>query len=166
MLTISNQPPDSAVIDNLLREINQSRFIAGLSQRELDALIAAGTILFCYVDEQCVGFAAWTLINAEWCEVGPLLLSASAQGRGYSRCIINQLLEACANYHQYVVTKNPLIKRLYLDYDFQPVALWQLPPVVWFYLLRRVNWLRAVRAIPRLSREPLSHFVKIARDTR
>ena len=158
---ITERPPTKYEIEQLLVEANRSPFITGMSLREVDKLVEAGTLRFGYVEGQCIGYGGWMVINEMWCETGPFFLAENARGKGFGGQLATHIIETCqeAGFHQYGVSKNPAMKRLFESAGFEPVGWLQLPLVVYAHLIQRTYPLRTIRALGRLSPEPVSHYI-------
>lgn len=147
-------------IQALLDEVNRNPFIGQMSAKDMARLQAQKTIIFLYQDDHLLGFAAWEIINTQWCEVGPFYVLDAYRQLGLGKDILQRVLDMTANSQQYIVTKNPIVKKAILPFGFQQVGFWQLPRAIKFHLLRRLTPTRLLNLIRKFDLEPAVHYIR------
>lgn len=144
----------------LLDEVNNNPFIGQMSAKDMARLEAQKTIIFLYQDNHLLGFAAWEVINARWCEVGPFYVLDAYRQHGLGKDILQRVLDVTANYQQYIVTKNPIVKKAIVAFGFRQVSFWRLPWAIKFHLLRRLTPTRLLNLIRKFDLEPAVHYIR------
>jgi hypothetical protein len=69
-----------------------------------------------------------------------------------------------AGHKLYGVTKNPLVKQMFVRRGYRQVSLWRLPRAIQLHLLRKLTLRKLFRHVHKLRfGDSVSHFVKSGR---
>jgi GNAT superfamily N-acetyltransferase len=156
------KPKSEADLYPLLAEAKDSVFIAEIAPAEIQGLIHAQTIRFCYEGDALVGLGAWTAIGPHWREIGPFYTARAHRGKGVGRTLFDMVIDI--NRQQgckmYGVTKNPVMKSMFERHGFHKVNLVALPPTIQLYLLKKLTVRKAFQLARKFSfRESIAHFI-------
>jgi len=162
-IIIEDRPRDEAALLALIEEVQRTPFIGQFTLKELRALQRAGTIRYFYVGDVLAGFAAWSSINAEWVELGPIYAAESQRDSG----IGNVLADFIVGYNLeqgrsiYGVTKNPRVKKMFLRHGFSATPFRKLDSAIQRYLLRRIlQPARLVQLVLKRSADTTEHYIR------
>lgn len=162
-VTIEDHPRDEAALLTLVEEVKRTPFIGQFSLDELRALQRAGTIRYFYVGEVLAGFSAWSSIDEEWVELGPIYAAESQRDSG----IGNLLADFIVGYNLeqgrsiYGVTKNPRVKKMFLRHGFTATPFIKLDRAIQRYLLRRIlQPARLVQLVLKRSADKTEHYIR------
>jgi GNAT superfamily N-acetyltransferase len=165
-LEVAPQPKRQADVLALLSEIQHSPFIGEISAEEIAYLLRANTVLFFYDGDTLAGLAGWEVIHAPWVEVGPLYTAKAYRGQGLGSFLFDTVeeMQRDAGHTLYGVTKNPLVKQMFVRRGYRQVSLWRLPRAIQLHLLRKLTLRKLVRHVRKLRfGDSVSHFVKSGR---
>jgi GNAT superfamily N-acetyltransferase len=147
----------------LLAEAKDSAFIAEITPAEIQALIRAQTIRFCYEGDTLVGFGGWIVIDPHWSEIGPFYTAREHRGKGLGRTVFDMVIDINRQQGRkmYGVTKNPVMKSMFERQGFLKVNLLALPPALQLYLLKKLTVRKAFYLVRKFSfHESVAHFIK------
>lgn len=147
-------------IQTLLVEVNSNPFIGQISLEEIKRFREKKAILFLYHERDLIGFAAWEVINPQWCEVGPFYVIDAYRQHGLGKDILQRVLTLTASYQQYIVTKNPIVKKAIVPFNFRQISFWRLPWAIKLHLLRRLTPTRLLNLIRKFDLEPAGHYIR------
>jgi GNAT superfamily N-acetyltransferase len=156
-LRISPLPEQPGDFDLLVAELNASPHIGEITAAEMQAFIDDETIRFFYDESGLVGFGAWVEVNERWIEVGPFYVMDAYRGHGYGKPVVRHIIEINRGRHQYGITRNPAMKRLFEKNGFHPVSAPPAPVVV--SLIERLTLSRLRQWASKFTLEPVYHFV-------
>lgn len=147
----------------LLDELQHSPFIGEISPDEIARLLEAKTVRFFYDGDTLAGLAAWDVIHGPWVEVGPFYTVKAYRGQGLGSFMFDTVEEIHrdAECRLYAVTKNPVVKQMFIKRGFQQVSIWALPREIQVHLLRKLTLRRLLRHVRKLRfGDSVSHFIK------
>jgi len=103
------------------------------------------------------------MIHGMWIEVGPFYAAEAYRGQGLGSLMIDTVenMQLQAGHKLYGVTKNPVVKQMFVKRGFYQVGVWALPREVQVYLLRKLTPRRLLRHVRKLRfGDSVSHFIK------
>jgi GNAT superfamily N-acetyltransferase len=159
----TSQPKHQTDVLALLDEMQHSPFIGEISPDEIARLLHASSVLFFYDGDTLAGLAAWDVIDGTWVEVGPFYTAKAYRGQGVGSLMFDTVERTLSRggHKLYGVTKNPVVKQMFVKRGFHQVAIWTLPREVWLYLLRKLTFRRLLRHGRKLRfGDSVSHFIK------
>jgi GNAT superfamily N-acetyltransferase len=162
-IDIVPEPKSEADLYALLAEAKDSVFIAKITPADIQRLIRAQTIRFCYEGDTLVGFGAWIVINTHWSEIGPFYTAQEHRGKGMGRAMFDMVIDINREQGRkmYGITKNPVMKSMFERHRFNHVSLLALPPAIQFYLLKKLTVRKAFYLVRKFSfHESVAHFIK------
>jgi GNAT superfamily N-acetyltransferase len=152
-----------ADIDFTLREVNASPFIGGWTRHELEGHLEHDAIRFFYEADALAGISAWIVFGeGTWCELGPFFTFDQFRGRGLGKQVIATAIEAnlAAGRRLYGVTKNDIVKGIFIKQGLQQTALLRLPRPVLLYLGRKMSPNRMIHNLTKMQAgEQIAHFI-------
>jgi GNAT superfamily N-acetyltransferase len=163
-LEIVQQPKQEADALRLLDEVRRSPFIGEISSDELARLLRLNAVLFFYDGDTLAGLAGWDMIDEAWVELGPFYTAQAYRGQGLGSLMFDTVERMCrdAGHRLYAVTKNPVVKQMFMKRGFRQVRMWTLPREVQVHLLKKVTLRNLLLHVRKLSfRDSVSHFIKI-----
>ena len=162
-LEITPQPKREGDVLTLLDEVKRSPFFGEISPEEITRLLCANAVLFFYDSDALAGLAGWNMIHGTWIEVGPFYTAEAYRGQGLGSLMIDTVenMQLQAGHKLYGVTKNPVVKQMFVKRGFCQVGVWALPREVQVYLLRKLTPRRLLRHVRKLRfGDTVSHFIK------
>ncbi|MBI5957641.1 MAG: GNAT family N-acetyltransferase [Chloroflexi bacterium] len=161
---ITQQPKRQVDILMLLDEVKRSPFIGEISPDEITRLLREDAVLFFYEGDILAGLAGWNTIHGTWVEAGPFYTAEAYRGQGLGSLMFDTTVERLqrqAGHKLYAVTKNPMVKLMFLKRGFHQVRIWALPRAVQVYLLKKLTPRRLLRHVRKLRfGDSVSHFIK------
>jgi GNAT superfamily N-acetyltransferase len=166
-LEVAQQPKGQADVLMLLDELRHSPFIGEISADEIARLRRANTVLFIYDGDTLAGLAGWDVIHGSWVEVGPFYTAKAYRGQGLGSFMFDTVEEIHhdAGHRLYAVTKNPVVKQMFIKRGFHQVSIWTLPREIQLHLLRKLTLRKLFRHGRKLRfGDSVSHFIKDGRS--
>jgi GNAT superfamily N-acetyltransferase len=161
---ITRQPKQQTDVPTLLNEVKRSLFIGEISPDEITHLLRTNGVLFFYEGDTLAGLAGWNTIHEMWVEVGPFYTAEAYRGQGLGSLMFDTTVERLqrqTGHKLYAVTKNPVVKRMFVKRGFHQVGVWELPREVQVYLLRKLTFRKLLRHGRKLRfGDSVSHFIK------
>ena len=159
-MEILNAPQSKADLDTLLQEVATSPYIGQLTPEEIEAHIKDHSIGFLYDDNELIGFGAWDNIGEDWREIGPFYALNKHRGKRLGAQIVESLIKLNSAKRLYLVTKNPIVKKLALRLGFHQVNARELPWPIYRHLISRITPSRIIQLVRKLSFEPVSQYIR------
>ena len=153
-------PRSKADLDLLLQEVAASPYIGQLTPQEIETHVKDRTIRFFYDNGELVGFGAWDNIGEDWREIGPFYALNKQRGKGLGTRIVESLVNLNSTKRLYMVTKNPIVKKLAVRLGFHKVGAGELSWPIYRHLISRLTLSRFIQLVRKLSLDPVSQYIR------
>ena len=152
-IDVTPQPKREADVLTLLDELQHSPFIGEISLNEIARLLDGATL---------AGIAAWDAIRGPWVEIGPFYTAKAYRGQGLGSFMVDtvETIHRDGGHRFYGVTKNPVVKRMFVRRGLHQVSMWTLPREIQIHLLKKLTLRKLLRHVSKLRLgDSVSHFI-------